>query len=133
MMPSKENDDTLLTQQLPAPCDGLRERVLDAAGEAWRQEALPVDEVPWTGPVFRLAASLAAAAMLLWCAHRVDRASMAVHQPRVPAQARPSAEPQPITAFSTGGLLQAPRAHRNAMRTFFQLKQQLDVLLHSNG
>jgi hypothetical protein len=53
-----------------APTPELKARVLFAAREAWK--AAPADDIPWTAPILRLAASLIVAAIPVFLAHRTD-------------------------------------------------------------
>jgi hypothetical protein len=53
-----------------APTPELKARVLFAAREAWK--AAPADDIPWTAPILRLAASLIVAAIPVFLSHRTD-------------------------------------------------------------
>lgn len=67
--------------RLAAPSPGLRKRVLRLARDAWAAADTVSDDVPWTLPAFRLAASVVAAALLICFASIMDRHSVAQWQP----------------------------------------------------
>jgi hypothetical protein len=55
------------------PTPELKERVLGAARGVWK--AAPVNDIPWTMPLLRFAASLLAAAIPVFVAHTADSSS----------------------------------------------------------
>lgn len=57
-----------------APSPELKARVLGAARAAWNAAPL-ADEIPWPGPLLRLAACLVAAAIPVFLAHTADSPS----------------------------------------------------------
>lgn len=76
--------------RLSAPAAGLRNRVLNAAHEAWSTSETISTEVSWVIPTFRLAASLAITLILVGFANIAERRSIARWQPvsRAAAPAR---------------------------------------------
>ena len=68
-------EDRLRGYRVVAPSSDLKERVLGAARDAW--SAAPADDIPWTAPVLRLAASLIAAAIPVFWAHTMDTSPVA--------------------------------------------------------
>ena len=63
-----------------------------AAHDAWAAPTRADDEVPWTRPVFRLAASLAIAVVLVWAAHQTEPPQVAQNMPPTPARTMPQPE-----------------------------------------
>lgn len=70
-MNQSDNQNASLSQhRIVPPSTGLRERVLETAHEAWEMEVSASDDVPWKVPVFRFAASIAVAVLLIGFVNR---------------------------------------------------------------
>jgi hypothetical protein len=63
---NKRLEELLRKARLPEPSPQLQERITAAAKRAWNQSPL---ELPWLIPVRRLAASAAAAVVIIWLAN----------------------------------------------------------------
>jgi hypothetical protein len=79
-MNKAEHDTEMIGERLRgyrvvAPTPELKARVLCAAREAWK--AAPADDIPWTAPILRLAASLIVAAIPVVLAHTTDSSPVA--------------------------------------------------------
>ncbi len=75
-----EHDTEMIGERLRgyrvvAPTPELKARVLFAAREAWK--AAPADDIPWTAPILRLAASLIVAAIPVFLAQTTDSSPVA--------------------------------------------------------
>ncbi len=68
-------EDRLRGYRVVTPSPELKERVLGAARDAWR--AAPADDIPWIGPILRLAACLLVAALPVFWAHTTDSPDVA--------------------------------------------------------
>lgn len=89
-------DDRVGGYRVRAPSDALRARVLRAARATWSAAEADNAEVPWTGPVLRLAASVAVAILTVMATTFVQERALG----RWPAFPAPPRRPAP--AFPEG-------------------------------
>ena len=104
-MNKAEHDTGMMEERLRgyrvvAPTPELKARVLFAAREAWK--AAPADDIPWTAPILRLAASLIVAAIPVFLAHTTDSPPVArsTIMERESAAVRETSDPWAMTGRS---------------------------------
>jgi hypothetical protein len=121
--------------RIASPSPALKKRVLDAAQDAWQSEKTGSDDVPWTYPILRLAASIAATILLICCANLAGGRSLARWQysspvlSQVPQQADPGSASEDDAMLLRRAAIAASMPDRDAPQNLHHNVEQVRELL----